>query len=94
MGQAVCMVPERALADQDMMPTQLRVLVALGRDCANPWVDRATITALIGLDDRNLKRALVALEQRGYVLRQRRIAPDGSSLTTLFAAAWIVGGDV
>jgi DNA-binding MarR family transcriptional regulator len=77
-----------------MMPTQLRVLVALGRDGASPWVDRTAIAAAIGLDDRNLKRALTALEQRGYVLRQRRVAPDGSSLATLFAATWIVGGDV
>jgi len=91
MSTVWCRVPERVLSDLDMTPTQLRVVIALGGDRPSPWIERAAIMQMTGLDERQAKRALSALEQRGYVRRLRRPPVQGVSVTTLFAPAWVVG---
>lgn len=66
---------------------QLRALLAVGyfanRDHGNVWASNRTLAEIAGLDVRDLRRALVDLEARGYLRRTRRAGPKGGDYTSL-----------
>jgi hypothetical protein len=74
----LCIIPARALSDDRVTPTQLRVLLAVGtftsRDGGGVWASNATIAEVAGLHVRHMRDALKALVSFGYV---RKIARPG-----------------
>ncbi len=73
----LCIIPSRALADPEMTPTELRVLLAVGtftsRDGTGVWASNATLAETANLDKRNMRRALLELVKRGYISKRERI---------------------
>lgn len=76
----LCIIPSRALADDELTGTDLRALLAVGhftsRDGTGVWASNATLAEVANIDARHLQRSLRVLEDRGYV---RRVARPGTT---------------
>ena len=86
---SLCIIPARALDDDEMTHQQLRALLAVGmhtsRDGTGVWASNRTLAEEARLDERHLRRALAELEARGYIRRVHRTAKNGASATSVMA---------
>lgn len=85
----LCIIPARALDDEQMTFKELRALLAIGlhtsRDGSGVWASNRTLADEAGLDVRDLRRAVTNLEIRGYLRRVRRIRQNGADTTSMMA---------
>lgn len=89
----LCIIPARALKDDAMTPTQLRVLLAVGtftsRDGTGVWASNATIAEVAGVHERHMRDALKSLVARGYV---RKVSRPGRTAVLAIALDEPLGG--
>ena len=73
---ALCIIPQRALADEALTPSELRVLLSIGshadRAGAGVWASARTISAEARVSRATVFRCLATLEERGYIRRTAR----------------------
>jgi hypothetical protein len=89
MASRLCIIPARALQDEAMTPTELRVLCAIGRftseDGTGVWAAAQTLADVANVHVAHLRRAVNALVERGYVARQYRYRADGAQDTNMLS---------
>jgi hypothetical protein len=82
-------IPARALKDSELTFHRLRALNAIGhftsRDGSGVWASNATLAEVAGIDERDLRRAVTWLVDRGYVRKRARRSAAGGSTTNILA---------
>lgn len=86
MAQGFCILPAllfRAQKRLGLSAVQLAVVVQLAEfwwdDDKIPWPKKETIGQRLGLGEKQIQRHARALEERGYVQRQRRVTRHGQT---------------
>lgn len=83
----LCIIPSRALDDEECRGARMTALLAIGtytsRDGSGVWAANETIADRAKLDERDYRRAVSWLVERGYVRKRTRYKASGAQDTNL-----------
>ncbi len=83
----LCIIPSRALDDEECRGARMTALLAIGtytsRDGSGVWAANETIAERAKLDERDYRRAVAWLVERGYVRKRTRYKQSGAQDTNL-----------
>lgn len=80
-------IPSRAVADEELTATQLRVLLAIGSYTGkdqSAYPKQSTIAEAIGIARETVNRAIKALAKRGYIEVHEQRRSDGGQAANLY----------
>jgi hypothetical protein len=83
----LCIIPARILRDPEINYTRLRTALAIGhftgRDGRGAWASNETLADVAGIDERELRRSISWLVDRGHVRKRPRTSKQGGTMTNV-----------
>lgn len=88
MGQSrLSIIPSTAVEDNDLTPTQFRILCAIGSYTGKDltaYPKQQTVADMIGVERETVNRACKVLERKGYIKVQHQRKKDGRMRSNLY----------